>query len=106
MAEQEPEYLALPVSWVGLEELSVFHANQFVGQVHEGEVFLTIGQLTPPPLVGSPEERRDQASQIAFVPIRPIARVAMTPHHLQELIGVLQTTLENVAKDRARRSSE
>jgi hypothetical protein len=55
---------------------------------------VSVGQLAPPVLVGSVEEQRMQAENITYVPIRTVARVSMTRARLEELIGVLSTTLE------------
>jgi hypothetical protein len=98
MAE-EPESVNVPVVWVGAEDVPVLLANQFVAQVDKGEVFLTVGQLVPPAILGAtPEERRQQAENIQFVPVKPIARIAMTPTRLRELISVLEITMANHEK--------
>lgn len=92
-----PEGMSLPLAWVGLEELPIAYANQFVIQFEADASFvLSIGQVTGPALLGeSPEEIQRQAEQIEFVPVRPIARIAMTQKKVQELIGVLEANLKN-----------
>jgi hypothetical protein len=88
--------IQVPVVWVGLDELPVLFANQFVAQVERGEIFLTVGQLQPPPIVGATEEeRREQVENIAYVPVKPVARIAMAPSRLRELISILQITMSN-----------
>ena len=85
--------IALPVLWVGVEEQPVLAANQFLIQVHEGEVFLVVGHVTPPPFVlegASLEEVRRQAAAIGSVPVRALGRYALTPRRLAELIELLQ----------------
>ncbi len=91
MAE-EPDTFEVRVAWLGVEDVPVFFANQFVSQVDRGEVFLTIGQLVPPALLGTEEQRRAQAEQLQYVPVKPVARIAFTPQRLTELISVLQIT--------------
>lgn len=107
MAE-EPQELNVPVAWVGTEELPVLYVNQFLGQIGVGadEVFLTIGQITPPPLIGTPEQQRAQASQIAYVPVNPVARLALTRPALENLIELLQQTLTNYDQTQAHRGKE
>ncbi len=95
MAEEPPARIEIPVVWVGADEVPVFFANQFVAQVDRGEVFLTIGQLVPPAIIGSGEEAREQAERIQYVPVKPVARIALTPTRLLELIEVLQITKAN-----------
>lgn len=99
-AEQPGEgSVQVPVVWVGAEELPVQFVNQFVGVVQPGEIFLTLGTIVPPAIIGDTlEERREQAEAIQFVQVQPVARVALTPARLRELIGVLQTTLANYEK--------
>jgi len=67
-----------------------------VGQVQaeEGAFYLTIGQTLPPALIGTPQERAEQLEQIAYVPVKPVARLALTRSRLQELAALLQTNLD------------
>jgi hypothetical protein len=90
-----PPGVAVPVTWTGAEDMPVLFANHFVAQVDRGEVFLTAGQLTPPMLVGTQEERIEQAGMIQFLPIQTVARIGFTPDRLRELIQVLEITLQN-----------
>jgi hypothetical protein len=94
--EGEPQGIQVPVVWIGVEENPVLYVNQFIGQVGRGEeFFLNIGQLTPPPLIGTPEQQQEQAKQIGYVPVKPVARLGLTRLGVEELIGVLQQTLAN-----------
>lgn len=83
----EPIQLAL--AWVGVEEMPLTYVNAFIGQVNNGEVFLTIGSVVPPPLLGTPEQIREQAVRAGVVPIRPVARMAMSVAKLEELVTML-----------------
>lgn len=88
------EGIQIPVTWIGLDDVPVHYANQFVCQFQPDEFILSIGNLTPPMLLGPPDEQQKQLQQLAYVPIRPIARIAMTPSRLRELIQVLQQNLQ------------
>lgn len=86
----------IPLAWVGAEELPIFFVNQFLGQSNPpGEFFVTFGQMTLPAILGTPEEQVEQVQQIAYVPVKPVARMGFTRERLEELIGVLQQTLIN-----------
>ncbi len=87
--------LEMPLAWVGLEELPVAFANQFLTQFQPGEFVLSIGQVTPPALLGTPEQIAEQAADVTYVPVRPIVRVGFTRARMQELIAVLQANLDN-----------
>jgi hypothetical protein len=86
---------AVPLVWVGADDLPVHFANQFVSVVQANEIFLTIGSVVPPAILGSTvEERKAEVERITYVPVKPIARLGLTPAGLKQLIEVLQTTLE------------
>jgi hypothetical protein len=92
----ETNGLVVPTVWVGAEDLPVHFANQFVAVVQPNEIFLTVGSLVPPAILGSTvEERKAAAEKITYVPVKPIVRLGFTPARLQELIEVLRTTLDN-----------
>ncbi len=86
----------VPLTWIGAEDLPVSFANMFVGQVQpeENVFYLTIGQMVPPVLVGTPQEKAEQLKQIAYIPVKPIARLALTRPRLQELAALLQLNLD------------
>ena len=89
MAEaQEP--VQVPVVFIGAEDTPLLYANQFV-IAHLGQEFiLSIGQVAPPLLLGTPEQQHEQAKQLSFVPIKTVARFAMTRERLDQLIKLLQ----------------
>ena len=91
----EPEHRAIPTVWVGLDETQVSFANAFVCQFQPGEFVISIGQVVPPMLLGPPEAHREQLEAVDFVPITPIARIAVTRDRLVELINALQENLRN-----------
>jgi len=97
--EQPEGVVGVPIVWVGAEELPLLFVNQFLGVVQPGEIFIHFGALVPPAITGeTDEERKAQAEAIQFVQVKPVARLAMTPARLQELIEILQQTLSNYEK--------
>jgi hypothetical protein len=94
-AAGQPEPIEVPILWVGVEDAQILFANQFLGQVEQQEIVLTFGQITPPVLLGSPEQRARQVERLGFIPVRTVARFGMTRARLEELIGVLQATARN-----------
>jgi hypothetical protein len=91
------ERIEIEVRWVGLDEVPIIAANQLIAQVNQGEVFLTFGQVAPPPLLGTAEQQRQQMRRIAEsggpVSIRTVGRFHMTPARLKEMIGVLNEVM-------------
>jgi hypothetical protein len=95
MANEELGRL-VPVIWVGLDDVPIMFANQFVIQGAGSELTLTIGQLAPPMLLGSEDERRQQAEAISYIPVKPLSRVSLTTERLAELIDVLSQHQEQM----------
>lgn len=96
MNQSDQVSITLPVVWVGAEDLPVNFVNQFVGVVQPNEIFVTIGSMVPPAILGDTvEEREATLRSITYVPVKPVARLGLTPARLRELIKVLQETLSN-----------
>lgn len=102
MADVANDDRLVPVVWVGLDEAPILLANQFVMQGDNDEFVLTIGQLAPPVLLGSLDDRRQQAEAIAYVGVKPLARVSLTSERLRELIEVLTTHRDKAFAGRPR----
>jgi hypothetical protein len=91
-----PKQVQVAAAWVGAEDLPLQFANAFGGIVGPNAVFLNIGSVVPPGISGMTEqEREEQIRSLTYVPIRPIARIAMSPKGLDELIAILEETRKN-----------
>lgn len=85
----------IPAVWVGLDESPVRAANQFIGQaIGREQIIFTVGHFVMPPLLGTEEERREQAMQINFVPIQVVGRYAMNRTLLEQLRDVASEALD------------
>jgi hypothetical protein len=94
--EDAPEQIQLPVVWTGADDVPILYINAFVAQFDAdlGAHILTLGQLTPPALVGTPDEIAEQVAELEFVTIKTVARLAITPAKMQEVIGSLQANVD------------
>lgn len=94
----------VPVVWLGPEDVPIIHVNAMVSQFDPqtlDSLILTVGQVTFPAIVGaSVEERKQQAEQIAYVPIKPVARLALTTARARELVATLQANLDQLEQAR------
>ncbi|MDO8473305.1 MAG: hypothetical protein Q7T05_05750 [Dehalococcoidia bacterium] len=90
----EESLIQLPTVYVGLDDAKIVFGNAFVIQHLQNEFILTIGQLAPPILLGSPEEQLEQAKRLGYVPIRIMSRTAFTRDRMVELIAALQSQLK------------
>ncbi|MER5918142.1 hypothetical protein ABT124_49885 [Streptomyces sp. NPDC001982] len=86
--------VAVPLLWVGLDDQPLLSTNQVLTQVDSDHVYLAFGTATPPVLMGQDAEVRDQAMKLSYVPVRSVARLAISRRHLGELIEVLQRTAD------------
>jgi hypothetical protein len=94
-SEPGAEPVRTPIVWVGVDDLPVHYANQFVIQVHEREIFLTAGVLIPPPIVApTKQELQEQARKVEYVGVRPVARLALNRRRLEELRDLLSRGID------------
>lgn len=69
-ATGQPEPIEIPIIWVGVEDAQILFANQYLGQVEQQEIVLTFGQITPPVLLGSPEQQAQQVQRLGYIPVK------------------------------------
>ncbi len=101
--------VTVQLTWVGTEEVPIVFVNQMMGQVDErGDVILSFGQMTPPALIGTPEEVAAQAHRLAYVPVKPIARFSMSRSRVVDLVNVLNQVLQiqSATRDGLRRAGQ
>jgi hypothetical protein len=91
----EEDRVQVPVAWVGVDDLPVLAVNQILLQNTSPEEFLLIfGQLAPPILLGSDDEKREQLRMLNFAPVRPVVRLALTRQRIDELRNLLDRHLK------------
>jgi hypothetical protein len=86
--------LGLPLEWIDFDESPILFANHFLIQRQPNEFVLTLGQVTAPPVVGTPEEIREQSREFGHVTVNTLARVGLTRLRMTELISMLQNALD------------
>ena len=96
MAGERPKEIKVRLRWDGVEDEPIVLVNQVIGQFGQyGEVILTFGQTAPPILLGDRDEQREQAKDIQSVPVKPVARLALTRAGLDDVIRILNETRDN-----------
>lgn len=96
-----PDEVAVPLAWTDLDDLDTPLANQFASLFLEEMFVVTVGNVTPPVFLGSEQARKEQAQELPYLPIRPIARFAMTEAKLEAFIDVLQGNLKRYREMKA-----
>lgn len=94
MASAHP--LQVQLTWVGTEDVPIMFISHTIGQVDDrGDAILSFGQVTPPALLGTPDEVAEQVKRLAFVPVTPVARFSMSRPRLIELMQMIDQLLKN-----------
>jgi hypothetical protein len=93
MAE-ESDAVELPLELVGADDLPIIYANNFIIQQQRHEFILIVGQVAPPVVLGTEAQQREQVARIKAVPVKALARFAMTPDRLEALIRILEAHLQ------------
>ena len=90
-----PEAVNIPITFDDAEELPIMLANAFAVQSSPDGVFiLTIAQAVPPIFAGDEAEQKRQLANVKSVPGKTIARIAVTPSKLRELVTSLAWAIE------------
>ena len=84
----------LPIVREGIEDVPILFANDFIAQFRGTEFILTVGQLQPPIIFGSAEERQEQLDKTGYVPVQVVARLGLTEQRMGQLIEVLNQNWE------------
>lgn len=97
--ETKPLARTIQAKWGDLSTEPVFFANMFaVTGDNEGQFHLTIGQTSPPVLVGTKEEQTQQLDHMGALPIRPLIRVAIPSAKFDELVNLLTNIRDQTLK--------
>jgi hypothetical protein len=99
-SKDEPRGISVPITWLGPEDVPILYANAFVSQFDPqnfDSLILTVGQMTPPAIMGAtPEEREEQARNVAFVAVKPVVRLGLTIARARELMATLGANLDQL----------
>lgn len=87
--------IALPFFFIGAEDVPIVLSNMQVIQHVQQEFIITFGQFSPPVVLGTPEEQMEQMKSKQYLPVKTMARVAMSPQRLADLIKALQMNYDN-----------
>lgn len=68
--ESSGEGRSVPLIWIDREDEPVLFANQILAQHLNDEFLISFGQVSPPAILGSEEEREDALARVEFVPVK------------------------------------
>ncbi len=103
-ARLEGVELPVPVEirTIGADELEARYVNLATLGYDRAALYLTLSQFPPPTITGPEDAHR--VSEQGFVPAKAIARFALTPLMVEELITLFQNQLDNY--NRSHRSND
>ena len=88
-----PNKLSFALAFDNEKRVPTLASNHFVVQITEDGAFLTIGQVDPPLLLGTPEEQLEQAQGVPYLPIKVLGRFNLTREKASELAEIITTNL-------------
>ena len=100
MAEKNrtSEEFKVPLRWEIPDDMDILWASNFTAQHSTREFILTFFQVSPPILLEPTQEAIDAIAREGLR-AKAVARIALTPAALKELINVLQTNLDTFLKN-------
>ena len=95
MTEQGREELALALEWHVPEDIVSQYVTNMVVQHTEHEFVISFFEVTPPLVLGEPDEIKTQLEQLGTVQAECVARIVVAASRMPEFVRVLQDNLEN-----------
>ena len=90
MAEEQRREIeverTIPIRIVGAEEIPMSYVNYVFVSHTTDEFFMTFAQIHPPYLLAPTKE---EVGQLTHIPAKVVARIALTPSKMKELIDAL-----------------
>lgn len=83
----------LKVGWTDVDETRLEFANQFVLQNNGAEVYLSIGQLLPPAVIGDAAAMQQRIKKMQYAPVHCVSRLVLTADALRQLGSAIDTHL-------------
>lgn len=105
MSEAAPQLVKVRVDWSEAETGQAPHVNQALGQVGPpgtdgipDGIYITMGSLTPPPLLDGDDEMRDRLLEKLTtngLKVTVVSQIHMSRQMLGDFIAILQATAAN-----------
>lgn len=105
MAEEQKQEEIEKGKWVrihieGAEEIPMSYVNHIFVTHTTDEFFMTFSQIHPPYLL---EPTKEEVEQLTPIPAKVVARIALTPSKMKELINTLSENYQGFLKKQARK---
>ena len=95
-SEDTPAGKFLPIKWP--EAGVAVYANNLLTVSDDTSTYLTFCQISPPAVMGTPEEQRQKLDGIESVTAYPVARVVVSFETLRNIVKTLQSQIDRIDK--------
>lgn len=92
--EQQIDEVSLRVAWHIPEDMPSRYANNVLIQAGEYEFIISLFEVQPPLLTGTPEENKTKLREMETVHAECVSRIIVSPKLIPAFISALQTELE------------
>ena len=86
--------IALPIEWRISPDISSRYVNHCLIQWGEHECKISLFELEPPLIVGTEEQKREQAKKLTSITANCVGRIILARDFVPKLITILQQTSE------------
>ncbi len=104
MAEEKRQEIAVerqvPIRLEGAEEIPISYVNYVLVSHTTDEFFMTFAQMHPPYWLAPTKE---DVERLTHIPAKAVARIALTPSKMKELIDVLNENYKKFIQKEARK---
>lgn len=104
-SESSSEGRSVPLIWTDRDEQPVMFVNQILAQHVNDEFLVSFGQVSPPAILGTDDERQEALARVEFVPVRTVARIGLPAQRMREFVAVMQESLEQYERESQGRTS-
>jgi hypothetical protein len=94
-SKEPPQGVEVPIAWHYEGAPAVF-ANQMIVSADAHDVHLYFFEVAPPLLLGTDEEKKEQAEKLVAVNARCVIRVIINKERLADFAGALQATAAKI----------
>ncbi len=89
-SDEQPGRVSVKVDLRSANLTPAAYANRTLVQVSEDEYVISFFNIVPPAMAGTIEEQLDHAKSLTAIAATCVARIQVTPKHLDGLIKALQ----------------
>lgn len=88
----------IPVDWRIPDDMLGKYATNILVQANENEFVIYFFEISPPILLGSPEEQQAKIERLESIKASCLSKIIVSPQRLPEFVKVLQDQIDRQSK--------